>query len=123
MIHSPTAHARDASSAISRRLATARADECACGERLLTIEAELAVTRASKIEKNAPAGVAVFPDAHRTALLNQRIANLIELRASLIAERTRRRREIDEMTQRKEAVDAALAVLRGKAAEQVGLTR
>lgn len=105
MSQNPTAHATDALTSLSRRLLTARAEDRICAERLDSIESDLALQRARLDAAPASAG------RHR-AVYMQRIAGLLELRATLLSERVRRRREIDDMAQRKEAVAAALAVLR-----------
>lgn len=109
MAHSPTSHARSALVALSEKLASARADETNYANRLSALETELALNAARLEELTTP------ESGRRRVLLKQRIADLLELRASMIAERAKRRRLIDEMVQRKEAIDAALAVLRDKA--------
>ncbi len=117
MVHSPTAHAGATLAALSAKLASARTEESHFADRLIALEAELALNSTRLDAMKAPPG-AKPSIAHQRALLNQRIADLLELRASLVAERAKRRRLIDEMAQRKEAIDAALAVLREKAAPQ-----
>lgn len=110
MGQTPTAHADEALASLSRRLQTVRAEDRICAERLDSVESDLALQRARLDATPQTAG------RHR-AVYMQRIAGLLELRATLLNERVRRRRDIDDMTQRKEAITAALAVLRdgGKA--------
>ncbi|HBS33582.1 MAG TPA: hypothetical protein DEA50_00700 [Parvularcula sp.] len=98
---------------MSAKLASARTEEQHFADRLATLEADLALNLARLETTRAPNGAKPSP-SHQRALLNQRVADLLELRSSLIAERAKRRRLIDEMAQRKEAIDAALAVLRQK---------
>ncbi len=103
----------DMSAVLSRKLAAAHAEEAALADRLSALETELALN-AERLSNISAVDRATVPPslAHRHALLNRRIVDLKELRASLIANRAKRRRMIDELTQRKEAIDAALAVLR-----------
>ena len=119
MTHSPMTHAGDALAVLSAKLSAARSEESLFADRLAALETELSLNVArleslKDAEKAGPAPATV----HRAHRLNQRIADLLELRAGLIAERARRRRMIDEMAQRKEAIGAALAVLREKTASQ-----
>lgn len=124
MAHSPTAHAGATLAALSEKLAAARSEEAIFANRLADLEAELALN-AARLEEMRSLGQRPLSPAntHRSSLLNQRIADLLELRASLIAERSKRRRMIDEMSQRKEAIDAALSVLREKTAPQLSAAR
>jgi chromosome segregation ATPase len=115
MGHSPTAHAGAALAALSAKLASARTEESHFADRLTALESELALSTARLDAMESPHSERPL-SAHHRVLLNQRIADLLELRAALVAERAKRRRSIDEMAQRKEAIDAALAVLREKAA-------
>lgn len=116
MAHSPATHARSALADLTEKLASALAEDATCASRLSAIELELALNVARLAELRAsdprPASTAT---AYRGSLLNQRVADLRELRASMVAARAKRRRLIDEMAQRKEAIDAALAVLRENA--------
>lgn len=115
MATTPTAHAGAALAALTAKLAAARSEEIAFAERLAALEVELALNVARRDGmQTADSGLFAGSGAYRRGLLNQRIADLLELRASLIAERAKRRRVIDEMAQRKEAIGAALAVLRAK---------
>jgi chromosome segregation ATPase len=121
MSNSPTAHARSTLTALSQKLAAARSEETLFADRLSALEAELALSAARLDEMRAPDSAPTPPAAaHRRGVLNQRIANLLELRASLVAERAKRRRSIDEMAQRKDAIDAALEVLRQQTSSQPG---
>lgn len=113
---SPASHARKALSSLAVKLAAARVEENLCADRLASIESDLSLNRI-RLEE-AAAGETQLP-AHTLVLLRQRVADLLEVRSSLIAERARRRREIDEMTQRQEAIDAALAVLRARTASHL----
>lgn len=122
MVHSPTAHAGAALAALSAKLASARTEESHFAERLAALESELALNSARLDAMKSPHG-AKPSSMHQRALLNQRIADLLELRAALVTERAKRRRMIDEMAQRKEAIDAALAVLRAKSSPQLVAAR
>ncbi|MFN0023471.1 MAG: hypothetical protein ACKVS5_06185 [Parvularculaceae bacterium] len=116
MSQSPTNHAADASTSLSRKLCAARAEESACVERLSAIEVDIALYRA-RIDDLAPeksAGLIHAAQPRRRFILEQRISALEALRTSMIADRVCRRRDIDEMVQRKEAIDAALAMLRAR---------
>jgi hypothetical protein len=107
MVQNPPSHASDALSSLTLRLHNARVEERVCGERLDAIDTDLALQRA-RLDAEPPAS------ERRRTVIAQRIAGLLELRSALTAERVRRRREIDEMEQRKEAISAALAVLRAR---------
>jgi len=119
MPSSPTAHANDATAAINRNLFKARAEESDCLQRIAAVEADLALegNKFKAIGDQKQGQCQQFHRSHQSILLQQRIADLAELRSTLINERARRRREIDEMLQRKEAIEAALDVLREKAAQ------
>lgn len=115
MAYGPTAHADAALEALSAKLASARVEEIAVADRLSSLEGQLVLENARLDAMTAPGHAASTTAlSHRRSLLNRRIADLLELRAALIAERAKRRRLIDEMAQRKEAIGAALAVLRAK---------
>lgn len=108
MIQNPASHASDALTTLSRRLHDARLDERRCADRLESVDADLALQRA-RLSADTPA------ENRQRTLIFQRVADLLELRTKLMAERVRLRTEIDDLDQRKEAVSAALAVLRAKA--------
>ncbi len=111
MPQNPASHASEALSNLSLRLNNARTEETLCADRLESIDVDLAVQRA-RLD-------AVSPRAeHQRSVIAQRVAGLMELRSALMAERLRRRREIDELDQRKEAISAALSVLRARSAAQ-----
>ncbi|MDZ7627932.1 MAG: hypothetical protein U5J99_05915 [Parvularculaceae bacterium] len=116
---SPAGHARKALSSLAAKLAAARVEEGLCADRLASIESDLALNRI-RLEEAASSETQL--PAHTSILLRQRVADLMEVRSSLIAERARRRREIDEMTQRQEAIDAALAVLRARTEPRLAAT-
>ncbi len=118
MSQSPTAHAACASSTLSKKLSAARSDESGCVERLSSIEADIALYQA-RLDDLASLQSDGYSESVRTRkrfILEQKICALEALRTTMIADRARRRRDIDEMAQRKEAIDAALAVLRARAA-------
>jgi hypothetical protein len=123
-VNGPTAHADAALEALSAKLASARLEEVAVADRLLSLEGQLALENA-RLDAMTASGHAASSTSicHKRSLLNRRIADLLELRAALIAERAKRRRLIDEMAQRKEAIGAALAVLRGKTASPLAPVR
>ena len=119
MTQSPMTHAGDALAVLSAKLNAARSEESRFADRLAALETELSLNVARLESLNVADKASASPATiHRAHRLNQRIADLLELRAGLIAERARRRRMIDEMAQRKEAIGAALAVLREKTASQ-----
>lgn len=111
MHQSPATHASEALSSLARRLRNARVEEGLCTDRLESIDTDLALLHA-RLDAE-PQGA-----QHHRAVIAQRISGLVELRSTLMAERVRRRREIDELDQRKEAITAALSVLRAKATAQ-----
>lgn len=111
MSQNPASEASAALSSLSLRLNSARTEESLCGDRIESIDADLALQRA-RFDAASPKA------EHQRAVIAQRIAGLLELRSALMSERLRRRREIDELSQRKEAISAALSVLRAKIAAQ-----
>lgn len=121
MIHSPTAHARAVLAGLTEKLALARNDELLGADRIAALDMELALCAARLADMPAPQEEVAT--AHRRAVLNQRLSNLGDLRASLVAERARRRRSIDELSQRKEAIEAALACLREQALSRIASAR
>lgn len=111
MSQSPATHASEALSSLARRLRNARIEESLCADRLESIDTDLALLRA-RLDAERPGA------RHQRTVIAQRMAGLVELRSTLMAERVRRRREIDELDQRKEAITAALSVLRASATAQ-----
>ncbi len=111
MSQNPAYEASAALSNLSLRLNNARTEESLCADRLESIDADLALQRA-RLDAASPKA------EHHRAVIAHRIAGLLELRSALMAERLRRRREIDELDQRREAISAALSVLRERTAAQ-----
>lgn len=112
MSQNPASQASEALSSLALRLKNARAEEALCTDRLESIDADLALQRA-RLNAASPKA------DHLRAVITQRIASLLELRSALTTERLRRRREIDELSQRKEAISAALSVLRASTTAQL----
>jgi nitrogen-specific signal transduction histidine kinase len=100
-----TSHADNTLSKLVLHLRQACLDEKLAAERLEAIDADLALHRARWD------AASTLSDSRRRASM-QHISALLELRSSLLTERLRRRCRIDELAQRKEAITAAIAVLR-----------